>query len=83
MDLHQEKHPKRPIFSGRLSIIAVAAGSAIGLGNIWKFPYITVKNGGAAFIIVYLFCIALIGLPVLISDFIIGRRGGGSVSARP
>ncbi|MBI9091140.1 MAG: sodium-dependent transporter [Desulfobacterium sp.] len=79
MDLNQGEHQKRPLFSGRLSIIAVAAGSAIGLGNIWKFPYITGKNGGAAFIIVYLCCIALIGLPVLISDFIIGRRGGGSV----
>ncbi|MCP4117915.1 MAG: sodium-dependent transporter [Desulfobacteraceae bacterium] len=79
MDLHQGEHQKRPLFSGRLSIIAVAAGSAIGLGNIWKFPYITGKNGGAAFIIVYLLCIALIGLPVLISDFIIGRRGGGSI----
>ncbi len=79
MDLHQGEHQKRPLFSGRLSIIAVAAGSAIGLGNIWKFPYITGKNGGAAFIIVYLCCIALIGLPVLISDFIIGRRGGGSI----
>jgi NSS family neurotransmitter:Na+ symporter len=79
MDLHQGEHQERPHFSSRLSIIAVAAGSAIGLGNIWKFPYITGKNGGAAFIIVYLCCIALIGLPVLISDFIIGRRGGGSI----
>ncbi len=72
---------KRPLFSGRLAIIAVAAGSAIGLGNIWKFPYIAGKNGGAAFILVYLVCIALIGLPVLISDFIIGRRGGGNIIA--
>ncbi len=79
MDSPTGKPQNRPMFSSRLSIIAVAAGSAIGLGNIWKFPYITGKNGGAAFIIVYLCCIALIGLPVLISDFIIGRRGGGSV----
>jgi len=79
MDSHNRDPQKRPLFSSRLSIITVAAGSAIGLGNIWKFPYITGKNGGAAFIIVYLCCIALIGLPVLISDFIIGRRGGGSV----
>lgn len=70
---------RRPTFGGRFSIIAVAVGSAIGLGNIWKFPYITGKNGGAAFILVYLACITLIGLPVLISDFIIGRRGGGSL----
>jgi len=79
MDSHNRNHQNRPLFSNRLSIITVAAGSAIGLGNIWKFPYITGKNGGAAFIIVYLCCIALIGLPVLISDFIIGRRGGGNV----
>jgi NSS family neurotransmitter:Na+ symporter len=65
----------RVSFGGRFSIIAVAAGSAIGLGNIWKFPYITGVNGGAAFIIVYLVCIALIGLPVLMSEFLVGRRG--------
>ena len=79
MDLHDKNQKTRPLFSSRLSIITVAAGSAIGLGNIWKFPYIAGKNGGAAFIIVYLCCIALIGLPVLISDFIIGRRGRGNV----
>ncbi len=79
MDLQNRPLKKRPLFSNRLSIITVAAGSAIGLGNIWKFPYITGKNGGAAFIIVYLCCIALIGLPVLISDFMIGRRGGKNV----
>ncbi len=61
-------------FSSRLGIIAAAAGSAIGLGNIWKFPYITGENGGAAFILVYLFCIALIGVPVMLSEFVIGRR---------
>ncbi len=70
---------KRVSFGGRLSIIAVAAGSAIGLGNIWKFPYITGVNGGAAFIIVYLACIAIIGLPVLSAEFIIGRRGQKNV----
>jgi neurotransmitter:Na+ symporter, NSS family len=61
-------------FGSRLGLIAAAAGSAIGLGNIWKFPYITGIYGGAAFIIVYLICIALIGLPVMLSEFIIGRR---------
>jgi len=61
-------------FSSKLGIIAAAAGSAIGLGNIWKFPYITGENGGAAFIIIYLICIALIGLPVMLSEFLIGRR---------
>lgn len=61
-------------FSSRLGIIAAAAGSAIGLGNIWKFPYITGEYGGAAFILVYLICIALIGLPIMTSEFIIGRK---------
>ncbi|EAR08977.1 sodium-dependent transporter [Reinekea blandensis] len=61
-------------FSSRLGIIAAAAGSAIGLGNIWKFPYITGEYGGAAFILVYLICIALIGLPIMLSEFIIGRK---------
>ncbi|MFZ5989552.1 MAG: sodium-dependent transporter [Bacillota bacterium] len=64
----------RDTFGSRLGIIAAAAGSAIGLGNIWKFPYITGVNGGAAFIVVYLACIAVIGLPVMLAEFIIGRR---------
>ena len=65
---------QRDGFSSKLGIIAAAAGSAIGLGNIWKFPYITGIYGGAAFILVYLVCIALIGLPVMLSEFTIGRR---------
>jgi len=69
----------RASFGNRIGVIAVAAGSAIGLGNIWKFPYITGENGGAAFIIVYLACITVIGLPVLMSEFIIGRRGQRNV----
>jgi NSS family neurotransmitter:Na+ symporter len=64
----------RGSFGSRLGILAAAAGSAIGLGNIWKFPFITGQNGGAAFILVYLCCIALIGLPVMVSEFVLGRR---------
>ena len=64
----------RENFSSRLGLLAAAAGSAIGLGNIWKFPYITGKNGGAAFILVYLGCIFLIGIPVMLSEFAIGRK---------
>lgn len=67
--------PKRDGFSSKFGIIAAAAGSAIGLGNIWKFPYIVGQNGGAAFILIYLACIALIGTPVMLSEFVIGRRG--------
>lgn len=64
----------RDNFGSRFGIIAAAAGSAIGLGNIWKFPYMTGKNGGAAFIVVYLICIAVIGLPLMLSEFIVGRK---------
>lgn len=66
-------------FSSRLGIIAAAAGSAIGLGNIWKFPYITGEYGGAAFILMYLACIALIGLPIMLSEFAVGRRAQKNV----
>ncbi len=66
--------PERDGFASKFGIIAAAAGSAIGLGNIWKFPYITGIYGGAAFIIVYLVCITLIGAPVMLSEFTIGRK---------
>ncbi|WMJ80475.1 sodium-dependent transporter [Clostridium sp. MB40-C1] len=65
---------KRDNFGSRMGILAAAAGSAIGLGNIWKFPYITGKNGGAAFILVYLACIALVGVPVMVTEFALGRK---------
>ena len=70
----ENNNVQRDGFSSKIGIIAAAAGSAIGLGNIWKFPYITGIYGGAAFILVYLVCIALIGLPVMLSEFLIGRR---------
>lgn len=69
-----DQNIQRDTFGSRLGIIAAAAGSAIGLGNIWKFPYITGIYGGAAFIIIYLVCISIIGLPVMLSEFIIGRK---------
>lgn len=65
---------KRDNFGTRFGILAAAAGSAIGLGNIWKFPYIVGQNGGAAFILVYLGCIILIGIPIMLSEFAIGRK---------
>ncbi len=64
----------RDSFSSKFGVIAAAAGSAIGLGNIWKFPYVTGLYGGAAFIIVYLGFITLIGLPIMLSEFVIGRK---------
>ncbi|WP_372739192.1 sodium-dependent transporter [Neptunomonas sp.] len=66
------------MWSSRFAFILAASGSAVGLGNIWKFPYITGENGGGAFVIVYLLCIALIGLPIMIAEVTIGRRGGRS-----
>lgn len=62
-------------WSGRLAFILAATGSAVGLGNIWKFPYITGDNGGGAFVLVYLICIALVGIPVMIGEILIGRKG--------
>ena len=64
---------KREQWNSKIGFILAAAGSAIGLGNIWKFPYIAGENGGASFIIVYLICIAIIGLPVLIAEILLGR----------
>ncbi len=65
---------KRDSFGSKFGVIAAAAGSAIGLGNIWRFPYVAGENGGAAFLLVYLFFILVIGLPVMLSEFTIGRR---------
>ncbi|RMF08228.1 MAG: sodium-dependent transporter [Candidatus Neomarinimicrobiota bacterium] len=65
---------KRESWGTHVGFILAAAGSAIGLGNIWKFPYIAGENGGAAFVFVYLICIALIGLPVLMAEILMGRE---------
>ncbi len=62
-------------WSSRLIFVLAAAGSAVGLGNVWKFPYITGEYGGGAFVLVYLLCIALIGLPVMMVEILLGRRG--------
>ncbi len=69
---------KRGLWSSRLAFILAATGSAVGLGNIWKFPYITGENGGGAFVLVYLLCIAAVGLPIMMAEVLIGRRGGHS-----
>ena len=69
---------KRGLWSSRLAFILAATGSAVGLGNIWKFPYITGENGGGAFVLVYLLCIAAVGLPIMMAEVLVGRRGGHS-----
>jgi NSS family neurotransmitter:Na+ symporter len=65
---------RRDSFGSRLGVIAAAAGSAVGLGNIWRFPYILGENGGGAFLLVYLLIIFAIGIPVMMSELVIGRR---------
>ncbi|MFQ5453146.1 MAG: sodium-dependent transporter, partial [Candidatus Zixiibacteriota bacterium] len=65
---------KRGNWTSRLGFILAAAGSAIGLGNIWKFPYITGDYGGGAFVLVYLICVVLVGLPLMTAELMIGRR---------
>ncbi len=65
-------------FGSKLGAILAAAGSAVGLGNVWRFPYETGNHGGAAFILIYLGCIFLFGLPIMISEFVIGRRSKAS-----
>ena len=64
----------RDSFTSKAGVIAAAAGSAIGLGNIWRFPYVAGENGGGAFLVVYIAFIFLIGMPVMLSELIIGRR---------
>ncbi|MAV31057.1 MAG: sodium-dependent transporter [Cycloclasticus sp.] len=62
-------------WSTRLAFILAATGSAVGLGNIWKFPYIAGENGGGAFVLIYLLCILMIGLPIMMAEIMLGRRG--------
>ena len=64
----------RANFGSKLGVILASAGSAVGLGNIWRFPYETGNHGGAAFILIYLGCVLLLGLPIMIAEFLIGRR---------
>jgi NSS family neurotransmitter:Na+ symporter len=72
MNIKKSTHSE---WSSRLAFILAATGSAVGLGNIWKFPYITGENGGGAFVFVYLLCVLLIGIPIMIAEVMLGRRG--------
>ena len=65
---------ERANFGTKLGIILATAGSAVGLGNVWRFPYMTGQNGGAAFIIIYVVCVLMLGIPCMLNEFIIGRR---------
>lgn len=63
------------MWTNQLAFILAATGSAVGLGNIWKFPYITGENGGGAFVLVYILCVSVIGIPIMMAEVLIGRRG--------
>ena len=65
-------------WSSRWLFVLAAAGSAVGLGNIWKFPYIAGENGGGAFVLIYLVCIAAVGIPIMVSEVLLGRQGRSS-----
>lgn len=65
---------ERANFGTKLGIILATAGSAVGLGNVWRFPYMAGQNGGAAFILVYIACVLILGIPCMLNEFIIGRR---------
>ena len=62
-------------WSSRWMFILAATGSAVGLGNIWRFPYVTGDNGGSAFVLVYLICVFAVGVPIMMGEILIGRRG--------
>jgi len=70
----------REKFASRLGFILISAGCAIGLGNVWKFPYITAANGGAAFILIYLLFLVLLGIPVMTMEFAVGRGSKKSIA---
>ena len=70
----------RGTFGSKLGIILATAGSAIGLGNIWRFPFMTGHNGGAAFIIIYLVCVMMLGVPGMIAEFVVGRHSSSNAA---
>ncbi|CAM3428354.1 MAG: NSS family neurotransmitter:Na+ symporter [Psychrobacter glaciei] len=72
MAINKQEHAQ---WSSSFGFVLAAVGSAVGLGNIWKFPYMVGESGGSAFVIAYLFCIALVGFPILVAEWLIGRRG--------
>ena len=74
------KEENRGSFGSKIGIILATAGSAVGLGNVWRFPYMTGENGGAAFILVYILFIFLLGLPGMVNEFIIGRHSASNAA---
>ena len=75
-----EQQSTRDSFQSRLGFILVSAGCAIGIGNVWKFPYLCGQYGGAAFILLYLIFLLILGIPVLLCEFALGRSSRQSVA---
>ena len=71
---------QREKFSSRIGFILISAGCAIGLGNVWRFPYITGKYGGGAFVLLYLFFLVILGIPVMTVELAVGRASKRSVA---
>ena len=65
-------------WSSRFGFLMASIGFAVGLGNIWRFPYVTGENGGSAFVLIYLACVFVIGVPILMAEILLGRRGGST-----
>ncbi len=72
---------KREQFSSRLGFLLISAGCAIGLGNVWRFPYVTGQNGGAAFVLIYLLFLVILGVPIMVMEYSVGRASRKSVAA--
>ena len=76
MSKQTQKSSTKVQWSGSFGFIMAAAGSAVGMGNLWRFPMLVGENGGGAFVLVYLLCIFLVGIPMIIAEVTIGRAGG-------
>jgi len=75
MALASPSESRHGMWSSRWLFILAAAGSAVGIGNIWKFPYVAGENGGGAFVLIYLVCVAVVGIPIMVSEVMLGREG--------
>ena len=71
---------ERAKFGSKIGVILATAGSAVGLGNVWRFPYMTGENGGAAYIFIYIACVIVLGIPCMIAEFLIGRHGASNTA---
>ncbi|WP_195377001.1 sodium-dependent transporter [Anaerotruncus rubiinfantis] len=80
INVEEVLHLQREKFSSRLGFLLISAGCAIGLGNVWRFPYITGQYGGAAFVLIYLFFLVVLGLPIMVMEFSVGRASQKSAA---